>query len=87
MEPIFSDMDYDEDLRDLFVQAATRITCSAIEAKLLHERTPAEETAENVLLFFETAFRRIQEVAEEDYLEEDDSYLEEETENGESEPI
>ena len=85
MDPIFPEYDYEEeDLRDLYLQAATRLTCSAMEAKLLtaSEGEATEETAENVLLFFEMAYRRIRTVAEDD-----DDYLDEVEENGENEPM
>jgi hypothetical protein len=84
MDPVFPSLDYDDDLRDLYVQAATRLTCSAIKSQMIQSGGNVEETAENVLLFFEIAFRRIQEVAEEgDFL--DDDFLDEKTENGDAE--
>jgi hypothetical protein len=84
MEPIYPEyeMDYDEeDHRELYIQAATRLTCSAIEAEYFKKSDSVEESAEGIMLFFEVAYRRIRQVAE----EEDDDYLEEVEENGDHE--
>jgi hypothetical protein len=83
MEPIYSEyeMDYDEeDHRELYLQAATRLTRSAIKAGLFTKGATVEKSAEDVMLFFEVAFRRIRQVAEEE-----DDYLEEVEENGDHE--
>jgi hypothetical protein len=75
---------YEDDGSDryLYVQSATQLTNAAIEAGLIQGGATPEETAENVLYFFEMAFRRIQ-----DLTEEETDYLEEVEGNGENEPL
>ena len=86
MEPIYPlyEDDYDDEDDDLFmyIQAATRLTSSAMEAQLLKPGATADETADQVMLFFETAFRRIRDLSEED-----DDFLDTVEENGEIEPL
>lgn len=87
MESMFPEVDFeDNSYRGLFVEAATRLTCSAMEAKLIPEGKSLEETTESILHFFEVAFHRVEEVFEEEfdeYIEEE--YLDEEPRNGGSE--
>lgn len=86
MEPTYplyeTEYEDEDDLRDLYVQAATRLTCAAIQAQLLKAGSTAEETSENVLHFFESAFRRIREVAEEE-----SEYLDDVEEDGEDQSL
>jgi len=86
MEPTYplyeAEYEDEDDLRDVYLQAATRLTCAAIQGQLIKAGSTAEETSEGVLHFFEAAFRRIREVAEED-----PDYLDEVEEDGEDQTL
>ena len=83
--PLYDDDDYDEmeDNVPLCIQAATQLTSAAMGSQLLKAGASTEETAEQVMLFFDIAFRRIRDLAEED----DDDFMDQVEENGEIEPL
>ena len=86
MEPIYPlyEDDFDDgDTLFMSIQAATRLTSAAMASQLLKAGSTTEETAENVMLFFDIAFRRIRDLAEED----EDDYLDHVEEDGEIEPL
>lgn len=82
--PLYEEDDYDEvsDTQYLGIQAATRLTSAAMQAQLLKAGVSTEETAEQVMLFFDIAYRRIRDLAEED-----DDYIDQVEENGDIEPL
>ncbi|MBW3622829.1 MAG: hypothetical protein KY468_05400 [Armatimonadetes bacterium] len=86
MEPMYSmfDEEYEEmdEAQHLSIQAATQLTSAAMASQLLKSGSSTEETAEQVMLFFDIAYRRIRDLAEED-----DDYLDTIEENGEIEPL
>lgn len=89
MEPIYPlyEDDYDDDDLDdnleLCIQAATHLTTAAMQSQLLKAGASTEETAEQVMLFFDIAYRRIRDLAEED----DDDFIDQIEEDGEIEPL
>jgi hypothetical protein len=86
MEPLYPmyDDDYDDsDLVYTSIQAATRLTSAAMAAGLIKAAPSTEETADQVMSFFDTAFRRIRDLGE----EEDEEYLNGAEDDGEIEPL
>jgi hypothetical protein len=87
MEPIYSmyEDDYDDldDSLSLLIQAATQLTTAAMQSQLLQPGGSTEETAEQVMLFFDIAFRRIRDLSEED----DEEFLNGLEDDGEIEPL
>lgn len=88
MEPIYPlyEEDFDDDMNEyvpLCIQAATHLTTAAMQSQLVKEGGSTEETAEQVMLFFDIAFRRIRDLTEED----DEDYLNGMEEDGDIEPL
>lgn len=86
MEPLYPL--YDDDFADtddiqLCIQTATKLTASAMALQMIKPASSTEETAEQVMLFFDVVYRRVRDLTQED----EDDFLDQVEENGEIEPL